>query len=92
MVGDLRNFTALMEEYAENPGQVMQAAQQIFQFIRSEIRSNFGHLEKISGDAAMAYRHGDLEKASEQAYKAATALQLRSLIKTLARNKDYWPF
>jgi class 3 adenylate cyclase len=93
LVGDLRNFTSLMEEYAENPGQVMQAAQQIFQFIRSEIRSNNGHLEKISGDAVMAYWHGDLDKAAEQAYKACqTALQLRSLLKTLARNKDYWPF
>jgi class 3 adenylate cyclase len=93
LVGDLRGFTSLMEEYAEEPQVVMQAAQQVFQFLRGEIRSNAGQIEKISGDAILAYWTSDHSKVAENAYKACqTALQLRSMVRTLARNKDYWPF
>lgn len=93
LVADLKGFTGLMEAYAQDPGTVMQAVQQVFQYLREEIRTNQGQLDKIAGDAIMAYWHADPSAPNEHALKACqSALQLRSVIKTIARDRNYWPF
>ncbi|MBS1956791.1 MAG: adenylate/guanylate cyclase domain-containing protein [Cyanobacteria bacterium SZAS-4] len=95
LVGDIKGFTALSEQYADKPGVVMQAAQSFFETLKEEINRNYGQLEKIVGDAIMAYWHGDDSKtgASLQAFQACkTALQLKIISKDLAKNPELWPF
>lgn len=95
LVGDIKGFTTLSEEYAEQPDMVMHAAQQIFELMKGEIDSHYGQLEKIAGDALMAYWHGDDSKAGQrlQAYQACfSALRLKTLAEDIAVNQQYWPF
>lgn len=95
LVGDIKNFTSLMESYAGEPGLVMQAAQLIFDTMNEEIHKNYGQLEKIAGDALMAYWAGDDSKMGQsmQAFQACkTALELKSIVSQLAGNRQIWPF
>lgn len=95
LVGDVKRFTTLMEQYASNPALVMQAAQRVFDVMSEEIHRNYGQLEKIAGDAIMAYWTGDdsREGAGMHAYQACiTALQLKKLADKLSFNSEYWPF
>lgn len=97
LVGDIKGFTALMEEYADDPTPVMQAAQQVFEIINLEIHKNHGQLEKIAGDAIMAYWTNKERANTEQAgvhacHACAAALKLQALVKTLAADRKYWPF
>src|SRR5579883_1846488 len=96
LVGDIKKFTTLMERYASEPGIVMSAAQNIFDSLNDEINKNYGQLEKIAGDAIMAYwAAGDntQEGARLPAFQAChTALRLRELIVKLGKDKKYWPF
>ncbi len=89
LVGDIKGFTSLMEDYATDPSVVMQAAQRVFEFMSEQIRKNYGQLEKIAGDAIMAYWHGDDTPAgaSIQAHQACkTALELKELAGDLRRS------
>jgi len=95
LVGDLKDFTTLMEAHADNPDVVMQAAQRVFESMNEEIRNNHGQIEKIMGDAIMAYWQGDESGGhpDRPAIRACyTALRLRSLVAALAQNREYWPF
>ncbi len=95
LVGDIKRFSSLMEEYASNPALIMQAASRIFDKLNEEIENNSGHLEKVAGDAIMAYWHGDNTRngISLQAYRACTtALHLRELSTNLGEDKSLWPF
>jgi len=95
LVADIKGFTTLMEAFASEPELVMQAAQRVFEVMNEEISKNFGNLEKIAGDAIMAYWAGDDSRtgANLQAYQAChTALQLRRLAQELSQNQEYWPF
>lgn len=95
LVADIKGFTALMEAHADSPEVVMQAAQRVFESLNEEISNNQGQLEKIMGDAIMAYWQEDDSKTSSgfHAYQACyTALRLRSLASALAANPGYWPF
>jgi len=95
LVGDIKKFTSLMENYAANPALVMQSAGKVFDRLNEEIHRNYGHLEKIAGDAIMAYWHGDdsTTGASLQAYQAChTALIIKEVTAQLAQDKSYWPF
>lgn len=96
LVGDIRAFTSLMEEYSAKPEMVMKSAQKVFQQLASEVRKQHGQLEKIAGDAIMAYWQGDDTPGSETnmcAYQACyTALQMKELLPKLASNKELWPF
>lgn len=96
LVGDIKNFTSLMEQNANQPTLVMQAAQKVFDELNAEINKNYGQLEKIAGDAIMAYWHGtdsSPKGASVPACQAChTALQLRQLSIRLAQDKSIWPF
>lgn len=96
LVGDIRSFTSLMETYSSQPELVMQAAQKVFQILGEEIKKQHGQLEKIAGDAIMAYWQGSDSLASEHnvcAYQACyTALQMRELVHKLASNQNIWPF
>jgi class 3 adenylate cyclase len=90
LVGDIKGFTTLSEKH--DPGEVMLAAQNFFERLRVEIEKNYGQLEKIVGDAIMAYWNGDdSHGASMQAYQAcSTALQIRELATHYASGS--WPF
>jgi class 3 adenylate cyclase len=95
MVGDIKGFTTLMEQYAAQPDMVMQAAHQIFDVLYEEIHKNYGQLEKIAGDALMAYWQGDDSKSGQrlQAEQACfSALRLQAMAIELAQNPQYWPF
>lgn len=95
LVGDIKKFTTLMEQYASEPEKVMQSAQRIFESLHDEINKNYGQLEKIAGDAIMAYWSGDssAEGARLPAYQAChTALKLRELIAKLGQDRRFWPF
>jgi class 3 adenylate cyclase len=93
LVADIKGFTGLMEQYASDPSFVMQAAQQVFQIMNEEIHNNYGQLEKIAGDAIMAYWPGDDSKSGVQAYQAClTALRLKALASRLANSQEHWPF
>jgi len=93
LVADIQAFTSLMEQHAGNPEIVMQAAQRVFEALNEEVRNTNGQLEKILGDAMMAYWQEDEEKPGAQAIEACqSALRLRCLVGILAQNPDYWPF
>jgi class 3 adenylate cyclase len=95
LVGDIKGFTSLMEDYADNPSVVMQAAQNVFEMLSERITKQYGQVEKIAGDAIMAYWQGDdsFSGASMQAFQACkTALDLRDIIKKLAKDTRLWPF
>lgn len=93
LVGDIKGFTALMERHAGQPEVVMQAAQLVFEALNEEIANNNGQLEKIMGDAIMAYWQEEEGAPGAHAGQAChTAVRLRSLIKVLAGNEEFWPF
>src|SRR4030095_3906423 len=80
LVADIQAFTSLMEQHADNPEIVMEAAQRVFEALNEEIKNTNGQLEKILGDAMMAYWQEDDERPGAQAYEAcASALRLRCL-------------
>ncbi len=95
LVADIRAFTTLSEQYTDQPDIVMQAAQRVFGRFHDEIRRQNGQVEKIAGDAVMAYWQGDDRPGSEHnicAYQACyTALRIRDLVPTIAASSD-WPF
>jgi class 3 adenylate cyclase len=92
LVGDIRSFTSLMENYSSQPERVMQAAQ----MLGDEIKRQHGQVEKVAGDAIMAYWQGSDSPQAEGnmcAYQACyTALQMRTAVNEIAANKDSWPF
>lgn len=92
LVGDLRGFTGLTERHAHEPDKVMQVAQLVFACLHEEIRKHHGQLEKIAGDAIMAYWESD-ESSAVHAFQACyTALRMRAMVKGLATRQEYWPF
>jgi class 3 adenylate cyclase len=92
LVGDMRAFTSLTEKYADKPEVVMQATQLVFACLKEEISKHHGQLEKIAGDAIMAYWEAD-DTSTIHAFQACfTALRLQALVKALASRPDYWPF
>lgn len=94
LVADIRSFTTLSEHYTDQPDKVMQAAQRVFGRFHDEIRKQHGQVEKIAGDAVMAYWQGDDRPGGEHnvcAYQACfTALKIREAIPQLPRTD--WPF
>jgi adenylate cyclase len=63
--------------------------------LSERINKQYGQVEKIAGDAIMAYWQGDdsFSGASMQAFQACkTALELRDIIKKLAKDTKLWPF
>lgn len=92
LVGDIRAFTSLTEKYADQPEIVMQAAQLVFLCLKEEIAKQNGELEKVAGDAIMAYWESDDTSAIHALQACYTALRLRALVTALALRKDYWPF
>jgi class 3 adenylate cyclase len=96
LVGDIRAFTTLMEAYSSKPELVMQAAQRVFQMLADEIRKQHGQVEKVAGDAIMAYwQSGDGPQSNSNAYAlhaCKSALHMRQLVKDIAARKESWPF
>jgi adenylate cyclase len=94
LVGDIKGFTSLMEQYANEANLVMKAAQAIFQELSKVINEKHGHLEKIAGDAIMAYWHIEDESGpTAQAVMACNAaLEMAALANELAQSPTYWPF
>lgn len=96
LVADIRAFTTLSEQYTDQPDIVMHAAQRVFGRFHDEIRRQHGQVEKIAGDAVMAYWQGDDRPGAEHnicAYQSCfTALKIKETVPTIAVNRDYWPF
>lgn len=96
LVADIRAFTTLSEHYSDQPQIVMQAAQRVFARFHDEIRKEHGQVEKIAGDAVMAYWQGDDRPGGDSnacAYQACfTALKIRQAVPFIAARKDDWPF
>jgi class 3 adenylate cyclase len=95
LVGDICDFSGLMEAYASEPDLVMRAQKMVFDALNEEIHRHYGQLEKIAGDAIMAYWSGDDSKegAALQAYQAClTALQMQTITARLANDTNFWPF
>jgi class 3 adenylate cyclase len=95
LVGDIKGFTSLMEQHAEQPEVVMQAAQKVFDTLNEEINRNYGQLEKIAGDAIMAYWQGSDAKTGgglSACQACYTALKLKTLTNRLAGDRSVWPF
>jgi class 3 adenylate cyclase len=94
LVADIRAFTTLSEHYSSHPDIVMQAAQKVFSRFHDEIKRNHGQVEKIAGDAVMAYWQGDERPGEEHnicAYQACyAALKIREIVPQLAATD--WPF
>jgi class 3 adenylate cyclase len=96
LVGDFRSFTALLEDYSDTPDLVMQATQKVFKAMNEIIFQHHGQIEKIAGDAVMAYWHSEIEqldKGKFSAYEAClSAIKLKRLIADCGGNPEYWPF
>ncbi|MBX9689628.1 MAG: adenylate/guanylate cyclase domain-containing protein [Candidatus Obscuribacterales bacterium] len=95
LVADIRAFTTLSEHYSDQPDVVMQAAQRVFGRFHEEIQKQQGQVEKIAGDAVMAYWQGDEKPGFEHkicAYQSClTALKIRDAVPQIAAGSD-WPF
>ena len=76
-----------MEKYAHDPSVVMEAAGRVFTEINSEIENSKGQLEKIAGDAIMAYwaSKGSPAEAAASAHRACLAA-----LRLQADNKETW--
>ncbi len=95
LVADIKHYTSLMEKYADDPSVVMQAAGRVFTALNAEIERNKGQLEKIAGDAIMAYWSSKdlrIEAAMSSHRACSTALQLQSIAQKLAGDSKIWPF
>lgn len=96
LVADIRGFTTLMEAYSDQPDLVMQAAQRVFSRFHDEITRRHGQVEKIAGDAVMAYWQGEDRKGSDHnicAYEACySALRIKESVPALAAKTVDWPF
>jgi class 3 adenylate cyclase len=96
LVGDIRAFTTLMEAYSSQPELVMHAAQRIFQQLSDEVKKQHGQVEKVAGDAIMAYwQSGDGAQANSNTYALSacnSALHIRGLVKELSARPESWPF
>lgn len=94
LVADIRAFTTLSEHYSDAPDVVMHAAQKVFSRFHDEIHRNHGQVEKIAGDAVMAYWQGDDRPGEDHnvcAYQACyAALKIRETVPQIAAND--WPF
>jgi class 3 adenylate cyclase len=94
MVADIRAFTTLSEHYSAAPDLVMQGAQKVFSRFHDEIKRCNGQVEKIAGDAVMAYWQGDDNPGAEHnicAYQAClAALKIRETTPQIDQND--WPF
>ncbi|MBY0356531.1 MAG: adenylate/guanylate cyclase domain-containing protein [Candidatus Obscuribacterales bacterium] len=96
LVADIRGFTTLMESYSEQPDKVMEAAQRIFSALADSIKKEYGQVEKIAGDAVMAYWQEAGTPDSDPnicAYQACrSALRIKELACEMAANRDIWSF
>ena len=96
LVADIRAFTTLSEAFSDQPNIVMHAAQRVFARFHDEIRKNNGQVEKIAGDAVMAYWQGDDRPGADPNLCAvqacATALKIREAVPSIAANANDWPF
>jgi class 3 adenylate cyclase len=96
LVGDIRAFTTLMEAYSEKPELVMHAAQRVFQQLTDEIKKEHGQVEKVAGDAIMAYwQSADGAQSGANTYAlhaCASALKMKDLVRVVASRKEGWPF
>jgi len=95
LVCDLKHYTSLMEEHADDPSVVMKAAGRVFTHLNEEIEKNNGQLEKIAGDAIMAYwsSKGAQAEAAASAQKAClAALNMQHITQKIANNVKIWPF
>lgn len=95
LVADLKNFTALMEEYAHDPSIVMHAAGNVFNNLNKEIEKYAGQIEKIAGDAVMAYwsAPGNILENKVTCNKAClTAIKLKEVIQKMSKDENIWPF
>ncbi len=95
LVADLKNFSSLMETFGDDPAPVMQAASNVFAILNNEITDQQGQLEKIAGDAIMAYWSANPEPGAVaiSCFRAcATALKLQEIASDLAGNEKIWPF
>lgn len=97
LVGDIRAFTTLMEAYSSKPELVMQAAQRVFQQLSEEIKNQHGQVEKVAGDAIMAYWQSDEDPHAQQSnhyalHACRSALRMRLLVRDIAKRSEAWPF
>jgi pSer/pThr/pTyr-binding forkhead associated (FHA) protein len=91
LVGDIKGFKSLMEQYANEANLVMKAAQFMKNELSKEIEEKHGHLYNFPGGAIIAYWHQEDE--SLQAVMACqTALRMKVLAHELAKNAENWPF
>lgn len=95
LVADIRAFTTLSEHYSDQPDIVMQAAQRVFSRFHDEINRQHGQVEKIAGDAVMAYWQGDDQPNTENnacAFQSCyAALKIKEAVPNIAASSD-WPF
>lgn len=97
LVGDIRGFTSLMEDHADEPEPVMRVAQAIFDDLGRVIINHDGCLEKVAGDAIMAYwkinDRSEFDTSKTPTVQACeAALHMRRMALKLAENKATWPF
>lgn len=96
LVADIRGFTTLMEAYSAQPDLVMQAAQRVFSRFNEEIRKYGGQVEKIAGDAVMAYWQENESSAADPGACASqacsSAWKIKEVVPKLAARTDDWPF
>ncbi len=96
LVADIRAFTTLSEHYTDSPQIVMQAAQRVFSRFHDEIRKQNGQVEKIAGDAVMAYWQGDDKPGGDHNqcayYSCAAALKIKEAVPNIVNNTEDWPF
>ncbi len=96
LVADIRAFTTLSEHFTDQPQIVMQAAQRVFSRFHDEIRKQNGQVEKIAGDAVMAYWQGDDRPGADFNVCAfngcSAALKIKEAVPNIVNNTEYWPF
>lgn len=97
LVADIRAFSALLEKYSAQPDLVMQASQRLFQRFGDEIQKEKGQIEKIAGDAIMAFWHSeetahDADQKMCASHACHAALRLKKLVEKCQDQEEQWPF
>ena len=83
LFSDLRGFTSLSEKYKDNPQELTAILNRYMTKMLNIVTSNEGTVDKLIGDAVMAFWNAPLDVAEQEQKAVKTAIQMENELKYL---------
>ena len=83
LFSDLRGFTSLSEKYKDNPQELTAILNRYMTKMLNIVTSNEGTVDKLIGDAVMAFWNAPLDVAEQEQKAVKTAIQMEHELKYL---------